>query len=729
MLGRLSANPRRAVWLAEEAASSRPMLVAQINQAKAQWISPLVGVTHPHLAPIIRIVAPVVRAELPLAEDETAPEAVAIAELIAGRTLTQAIAHGPLPVHQSVRCTAYVAAAVDALHRRGAAHGSISDRSMVIERADEGRSPVLTQLSEPPFAAFASPERLRGEGPSQQDDVWALHVMLYLALVGSLPFQGADAGSLLQAMTHGPVPSLANAGVDDEHLQRVLNRGLHTSPQHRATSVFDFVAELFDWLSKQAPPRSPSSSRLGAAQALNLVPSGPQRMSPSQNDEASARRPYPQPRTATLLYGAQAVQPSLEPAKVEASVPDLEFPLAPDVGSSVEHHPVAAADDLENSLDTIPPSPSVSSPHCESPKEPQGFSSIPELEAALVRPSRPSSARSASSAPAEDTSSRAVERGQEPRAIPRAKSSESEVEPKPAPSPLPGTHAEPISSNIDENHIVTTTETNDDPELKSREPVPVVSPSDETSARKKPRRHLAFGMGAAGVLGLLGLTVVAFLYAPKVLSKHFPNSQEPRPSPAPSAMVSNADPWVVPTGSVSSASIEEVEPSEPVARQPGDITRCITDFFPEGSFDGLQDLGFVCDQPDPRKGALTMRSRVVIGARGFVTPAMHEWSRLEWHEIAVWAIFRHVCCAEPSPLQLPPPVRDCPSLAEAADGLGRAYGAGESLAESIVQFQRAAECAHVGKASGYRYAAGPISGGQVTFAGFLERNHKRHGVR
>ncbi len=78
--GRLSAGPRTARWLAEEGGSKRPVAVARTPEAKALWLSLAVGVSHPHLASILRVVRPVVRAELPIPEDQQAPEAVAIAE-------------------------------------------------------------------------------------------------------------------------------------------------------------------------------------------------------------------------------------------------------------------------------------------------------------------------------------------------------------------------------------------------------------------------------------------------------------------------------------------------------------------------------------------------------------------------------------------------------------------------------------------------------------------------
>ena len=745
VLGRLTAGPQRAVWLAEEAASSRPVIVAQMPQNKAQWLGPTVGVTHAHLAQVVRVVSPVVRAELPLAEADAVPEAVAIAELVAGRTLAQAVLNGPLPVFQGVRCTAYVASAVDALHRRGGTHGAISDRSIVIERADEGRSPVLTQLSEPPHAMFASPERLHGAGPSQQDDVWALHALLYLVLVGRPPYRGKDAKSVLHAMSEAPPASLAAAGIQDERLQGMLDRGLHGSPDERARSVFDLEAELFDWLSTNAPKDAPDQARL----AVGVVPgpAGPPKANvhPAKAPEPSAQklRSPLQPRTATLLYGAEPQEP---PAPIAASapsaIPDLEPPSPPRV-------PPAHELDLTPEPELSPEPGSIPAPKPLAPPNPDRApqktalsprdsspSTIPELEAAVVRPSRPRA--------------KPVPKTPEPAPKPvEPPTTKPEVTPQPAvvatptdaapnapdkpvlPKPSAVVGSEPRAEVLPTSSGSLPPPSTEQPwapfayepgpEAKLPAATPVPAPKKRTG---KIALLVAVAAGALTLVGAVAVGAVLF----------FRGGDASVPAATSVSTVVETAPKLV-------ASVVEPAPSDSVAVQapagptaktpstPGDITRCISDFFPEGTFDGLQDLAFVCEQPDARKGASTMRSRVVIGARGNVTKGMHEWSRLEWHELAVWAIFRHACCADPAPLELPPPVRSCGSVGEAADALGRAFVTGEGLDDRILQFHRAADCAHYGKAPGYHYPAGPISGGQVTFAGFLERNQKRRAGR
>jgi len=737
VLGRLTAGPQRAVWLAEEAASSRPVIVAQMTQTKAQWLGPTVGVTHAHLAQVVRVVSPVVKAELPLAEADAVPEAVAIAELVAGRTLAQGVLNGPLPVFQGVRCTAYVASAVDALHRRGGTHGAISDRSIVIERADEGRSPVLTQLSEPPHAMFASPERLHGGGPSQQDDVWALHALLYMVLVGRPPYRGKDAKSVLQAMSEAPA-SLATLGIQDERLQGMLDRGLHGSPDERVRSVFDLEAELFDWLGANAPKDAPGQAR----PAVGLVPgpAGPPLTKASDPSAPRLRSPL-QPRTATLLYGAEPQEPPAAPvaASAPSAIPDLEPPSPPRV-------PPAHELDLTPEPELTPEPGSIPAPKPLAPPNPDKApakpaphprdsspSTIPELEAAVVRPSRPRAPKPTEPKTPEPAPKPVETRTRKPEVTPQptevATPSDAAAPSAPhkpvLPKPSAVVGSEPRAEVLPTSSGSLPPPSSEQPWAPfAYEPGPEAKLPAATPVPAPKKRTGKIAMLVAVAAGAVAIGAALFFRSGDA-SVPAATSASTLAETAPKLVASVVEP-------APSDSVAVDAPAGPTPRRPstpGEITRCISDFFPEGTFDGLQDLAFVCEQPDARKGASTMRSRVVIGARGNVTKGMHEWSRLEWHEIAVWAIFRHACCAEPAPLELPPPVRSCGSVGEAADALGRAFVTGEGLDDRILQFHRAADCAHYGKAPGYHYPAGPISGGQVTFAGFLERNQKRRAGR
>lgn len=728
VLGRLTSGPKGALWLAEEASTTRPVVVAQVAEQKAVWLGSAVGIEHKHLAKILRIVRPVVRAELPLEEKDTVPEAVAIAELVAGRTLAQALLNTPLPPYPAVRCVAYIASAVDALHRRGAAHGAISQRSVVLERADEGPSPVLTQLNEPPHVTFASPERLRGSGPTPHDDVWALHVLLYAALTGRPPHRGRDAGTVQQSIHTVQPAKLEAAGVRDDRLQGIVDRGLCLSWDERTRSVFDLESELFDWLSKNAPKETEAPRRPALESAKSV----------DRAADVSARAVQsPAPRTATLRFGAapeEQRQPMMSPSKAPGgpAIPDLDIKPSPvpSVDSELDLDDEEETVELDHSAyESRPPAsrPSYRVPELEAavvrtkpvPPPPKRLPpprpvapatrpepipprvSSPEISIGSIRPASLSEAELLAAEPS------AVEAGAIPKEPVLAPPKVAISEP---PIPEPASGSEPWAALSFEPG----------PDVRLPEPV---LPMPIPAAPARPKRGtmlavVAAGVGIGGIVLLVGgLLAFRALSARGHVEREVPAPEVSRPA----------------TGETMVAPIQPTKPPEPEARDaavaptaPEDVTRCVADYFPDGTFDGLQDLAFVCEHADARKSARIMRSRIVIGARGKVTPAMHEWARLEWHELAVIAILRHGCCPSPGPLDLPPPVRSCSAVGVSADNLAKAFVSKDpKLDERIVQFHRAADCAFYGKAPGYSYPSGPISGGQVVFAGFLKRNMAR----
>jgi serine/threonine protein kinase len=94
--------------------------------------------------------------------------------------------------------------------------------------------------------AYVAPERLRDPDDTRvSGDIWALGVMTYELLTGSLPYQGQNSEALRLAIENGDPPSLGAVGEERfPELDTVLRVALHKDPQYRYARVSDFESAL-----------------------------------------------------------------------------------------------------------------------------------------------------------------------------------------------------------------------------------------------------------------------------------------------------------------------------------------------------------------------------------------------------------------------------------------------------------------------------------------------------
>jgi hypothetical protein len=150
----------------------------------------------------------------------------------------------------------------------------------------------------------------------------------------------------------------------------------------------------------------------------------------------------------------------------------------------------------------------------------------------------------------------------------------------------------------------------------------------------------------------------------------------------------------------------------------GDIRACIEPLFPEDTFaHGDPDLGFLCTETQPAKGAANLHTQVVLGGgRGGATDAMKEWATLGWYSMAVFAIARTHCCPDAPPLSTPTSLGHC-KLDETLTQLGKAAltpGSDDPAEEAMLDFTRAVNCLVRGGAIELFGQEGYPKGGEVT---------------
>jgi serine/threonine protein kinase len=204
-------------------------------------------------------------------------------ELVEGRSLSAMIgAHG-LPVETAIRYAAQIADALAHAHERGVVHRDLKGANVIV--AAEGRVKVLdfglakrviegpeepTRTLEPitesgcvaGTLSYMAPEVLRGEPADARSDLWALGVMLYEAVTGTLPFGGGTAFEVTSAILRdstAPLPEYVPPG-----LAAIIQRLLAKQPgerYQRAGEVRAAVEAVQPAMPASVPVKLDASSR------------------------------------------------------------------------------------------------------------------------------------------------------------------------------------------------------------------------------------------------------------------------------------------------------------------------------------------------------------------------------------------------------------------------------------------------------------------------------------
>jgi serine/threonine-protein kinase len=185
-------------------------------------------------------------------------------ELVDGKSLSESLRSGGLPVETVTRYGAQIADALAHAHERGVVHRDLKPANIMV--TPEGRAKVLdfglarrfeqgkldevtrSQLAAEPgdsvagTLAYMAPEQLRGEPADVRSDIWALGVALYEMAAGQRPFQGRTGFDLSSAILRGsaaPLPAQVPAG-----MRAVIQRCLAKEPGQRYQRASEVRAAL-----------------------------------------------------------------------------------------------------------------------------------------------------------------------------------------------------------------------------------------------------------------------------------------------------------------------------------------------------------------------------------------------------------------------------------------------------------------------------------------------------
>jgi serine/threonine protein kinase len=181
-------------------------------------------------------------------------------ELVAGESLADRLARGPLPAIDAIRTAAVVLDALTVLHGHGIVHRDLKPSNIFLSPSgvkllDFGLArrlqPPADVTGQPLTAAgmfvgtpqYASPEQLSGAVVDERSDLFSAAVVAFEMLAGRPPFTGATLAALAHAVLYEAPPVLTGSAAVAA-ADRVLHRALAKSPAERHPTAAACATEL-----------------------------------------------------------------------------------------------------------------------------------------------------------------------------------------------------------------------------------------------------------------------------------------------------------------------------------------------------------------------------------------------------------------------------------------------------------------------------------------------------
>jgi eukaryotic-like serine/threonine-protein kinase len=206
-----------------------------------------------------------------------------VLEYVAGVTLADRIAGGPLSVTEALAIARQVADAIKSAHAQGILHRDLKpanimlqprDGDIVAKVLDFGLAKALTpapddttmqQLTQDsPFllgtAAYMSPEQIRRATVTERADLWAFGCVVFEMLTGVRAFPGSSVTEVLPQVMNGE-PDFTRLPADTPvSVRRLLQRALDKDARQRIGTMADAIIEIDEAATRAVATAAPRSS-------------------------------------------------------------------------------------------------------------------------------------------------------------------------------------------------------------------------------------------------------------------------------------------------------------------------------------------------------------------------------------------------------------------------------------------------------------------------------------
>ena len=183
-----------------------------------------------------------------------------VMRLLRGGSLRQLLEKGAVPLDVVTRLLEQIGSALGVAHRAGVVHRDLKPANVMLDEdtnaylADFG---IAKNLSNPNLddqtqadailgsPAYISPEQIRSEFVRPQSDIYALGVMLYELLTGTIPFSGPTPIEVMHQHLHAPLPPLAanRAGLP-KAWDNIIAQATAKDPLERYANVESLLSDV-----------------------------------------------------------------------------------------------------------------------------------------------------------------------------------------------------------------------------------------------------------------------------------------------------------------------------------------------------------------------------------------------------------------------------------------------------------------------------------------------------